>query len=95
MKYQWKKSEELTDDKHIVIDTGNKLGCILIEKHVSPLEYLDEDACNLILAASDMLNALKESKVILNVLLDRNNGHWGITNCLEVVNKAIDKAKGI
>lgn len=55
----WKISEELTDDKHIVIDTGQKRGCILLERHIEGCDSEDMLNARIIAAAPQMLDALK------------------------------------
>lgn len=56
---KWKISEELSDENHIVIDTGERLGCILIERHIDGKDLEDIPNAQLIAAAPEMYEELK------------------------------------
>lgn len=58
----WTVSDELTTDKHFVIDLGpNVSGCILIERHREGFDASDEANARLIAAAPGMLDGLKQA----------------------------------
>ena len=57
---EWKISEELTDDKHIIIDTGEKRGCILLERHIEGQDLDDMPNAHLIASAPGLYQTLKD-----------------------------------
>lgn len=64
---KWKISEELSDENHIVIDTGERLGCILIERHIDGKDLEDIPNAQLISAAPELYEALKNMFVKLEM----------------------------
>ena len=57
---KWKISDDLTDEDRIVIDTGPSRGCIIVERHIEGHDQEDMPAARMIVAAPEMLDALKQ-----------------------------------
>lgn len=55
----WNISAEHSDDRHIVIDLGERKGCVLIERHIVGHDMSDQANAALVAAAPEMLEALK------------------------------------
>lgn len=85
---KWKISEELSDENHIVIDTGERQGCILIERHIDGKDLEDIPNAQLIAAAPELYEALEKVRNRLKEYASLTE--FEITSVL----RALEKAEG-